>query len=180
MRTCASCRRRRKRKPATNHRSAAGRPSLSRGRGAGRADPDEGVQYRQALRRAGHGRFPTAAQEARDLIRRDYPRIAARAKAEGGAIFWGDGTGLRSDDVRGRGHAPRGRTPEVRVDHRRADLGLISAVTDRGELRRTAPDGAATAPSLIRFLARLVRGAGRKVFLILDRPPVHRSAEVRA
>jgi hypothetical protein len=41
-------------------------------------------------------------------------------------------------------------------------------------------DGAVKAPSLLRFLARLVRDAGRKVFLILDRLPVHRSAKVRA
>jgi transposase len=41
-------------------------------------------------------------------------------------------------------------------------------------------DGAVKAPSLLRFLARLVRDAGRKVFLVLDRLPVHRSAKVRA
>ena len=104
----------------------------------------------------------------------------ARAKAEGGTIFWGDETGLRSDDVRGRGYAPRGRTPEVRVNHRRANLGLISAVTNKGEVRWMVLDGAITAADLLRFLARLVRDAGRKVFLILDRLPVHRSAKLRA
>ena len=41
-------------------------------------------------------------------------------------------------------------------------------------------DGAIKAPDLLRFLARLVRDADRKVFLILDRLPVHRSAKVRA
>src|SRR4051794_37464381 len=41
-------------------------------------------------------------------------------------------------------------------------------------------DGAIKAPSLIRFLERLVRGAGRKVFLILDRLQVHRAGLVRA
>jgi hypothetical protein len=40
-------------------------------------------------------------------------------------------------------------------------------------------DGAIKAPDLLRFLARLVRDADRKVFLILDRLPVHRSAKVR-
>ena len=40
-------------------------------------------------------------------------------------------------------------------------------------------DGAVKAPTLIRFLGRLVRDVGRKVFLILDRLPVHRSAPVR-
>jgi transposase len=115
----------------------------------------------------------------RRWLRRDYPAIAARARAEGGTIFWGDETGLRSDDVRGRSYAPRGRTPVVRVCHRRAGLGLISAVTNKGELRWMVLDGAVTAPAPIRFLGRLVRDAGRKVFLILDRLPVHRARPVR-
>ena len=82
--------------------------------------------------------------------------------------------------MRGRSYAPRGRTPEVRVNHKRANLGLISAVTNKGELRWMVLDGAVKAPSLLRFLGRLVRDAGRKVFLVLDRLPVHRSAKVRA
>ena len=40
-------------------------------------------------------------------------------------------------------------------------------------------DGAIRAPTLIRFLERLVRDAGRKVFLILDRLQVHRARLVR-
>jgi transposase len=67
----------------------------------------------------------------------------------------------------------------VRVNHKRAKLGLISAVTNKDELRWMALDGAIKAPDLIRFLARLVRDTGQKVFLILDRLPVHRSARVR-
>jgi transposase len=135
-----------------------------------------GYTARKPLRRA-YEQDPAAV---RRWLRRDYPAIAARAKAEGGAIFWGDETGLRSDDVRGLSYAPRGRTPAVRVPHKRAGLGLISAVTNKGELRWMVLDGAVKAPSLIRFLGRLVRDAGRKVFLILDRLPVHRSARVRA
>ena len=82
--------------------------------------------------------------------------------------------------MRGLSYAPRGRTPTVRVPHERAGLGLISAVTNKGELRWMVLDGAVKAPGPIRFLGRLVRDAGRKVFLILDRLPVHRSAQVRA
>src|SRR4051812_14297859 len=134
-----------------------------------------GFTAQKPLRRA-YEQDPAAV---RRWQRRDYPAIAARAKAEGGAIFWGDETGLRSDDVRGRSYAPRGRTPEVRVNHRRANLGLISAVTNKGELRWMVLNGAITAPDLLRFLSRLVRDADRKVFLILDRLPVHRSAKVR-
>ena len=50
-------------------------------------------------------------------------------------IFWGDESGLRSDDVRGRGYAPRGQTPVVRPCHKRANVGVISAVSNKGELR---------------------------------------------
>lgn len=38
---------------------------------------------------------------------KEYPVIAASAKAEGAEIHWGDETGLRSDDVRGRSYAPQ-------------------------------------------------------------------------
>ena len=90
-------------------------------------------------------KLPAAAQEERRRqviglrqarwLRREYPAIVARARQARGIIFWGDETGLRSDDVRGRSYAPRGRTPLVRVCHKRAGLSLISAVTNRGELR---------------------------------------------
>jgi hypothetical protein len=40
-------------------------------------------------------------------------------------------------------------------------------------------NGALTAVVLISFLERLIRDAGRKVFLILDRLRVHRSHAVR-
>ena len=111
----------------------------------------------------------------RRWLRRDYPAIVARAKRARGVIFWGDETGLRSDDVRGRSYAPRGRTPLVRVCHRRARLSLISAVTNRGELRWMVVDGAVNAPTFIRFLQHLVRDARRKTFLILDRLKAHRA-----
>jgi len=100
----------------------------------------------------------------------------ARARRARGVIFWGDETGLRSDDVRGRGYAPRGRAPVVRVCQRRASLSLISAVANRGELRWMIVDGAVNAPTL---LARLIRDARRKVFLILDRLRVHRARLAR-
>jgi transposase len=134
-----------------------------------------GYTPQKPLRRA-YEQDPAAV---RRWLRREYPAIAARAKAEKGVIFWGDESGLRSDDVRGRSYAPRGKTPVVRPNHRRANIGLVSAVTNRGEVRWMVLDGAIKAPTLIRFLARLVRDAGRMVFLILDRLQVHRAGLVR-
>ena len=105
------------------------------------------------LRRA----YEQSAAAVQHWLRQDYPAIRARAKREKGIVFWGDETGLRSDDVRGRSYAPRGHTPVVRPSHKRAGVGLISAVTNKGELRWMMLDGAIKAPVLIRFMQRLVR-----------------------
>jgi transposase len=111
----------------------------------------------------------------RRWLQQAYPAIVARAKRAGGAVFWGDETGLRADDVRGRSDAPRGRTPQVRVCHKRAGLSLLSAVTNKGELRWMVTDGAVNASVLLRFCQRLIQDARRKVFLILDRLRAHRA-----
>ena len=110
----------------------------------------------------------------------DYPAIAARAKAEGAEIHWGDESGLRSDDVRGRGFAPAGRTPLVRVNNKRHGLSVISTVTNKGQMRWRIFDGALNADILIEFLRRLIKGAGRKLFLILDNLRVHHAKPVKA
>jgi transposase len=134
-----------------------------------------GFTAQKPLRRA----YEQRPEEVERWLQQDYPAMAAQAKREGGVIFWGDETGVRSDDVRGRSYAPRGQTPTVRPCHKRAGWGLISAVTNKGELRWMMLDGPLTAPILICFLARLIRDAGCKVFLVLDKLAVHRSHDVR-
>lgn len=109
----------------------------------------------------------------------EYPQIAARAKAEGAEIHWGDETGLRSDDVRGRGYAPKGQTPVLRVNNKRHGLSVISTVTNKGQMRWKIFDGALNADILIDFLRRLVKDASRKVYLILDNLRVHHSKPVK-
>jgi transposase len=93
-------------------------------------------------------------------LKEDYPKIAARARAEGAEIHWGDETGLRSDDVRGRGYAPRGQTPVVRVNRKRQGLSVISTVTNKGQMRWRVFDGGMNGPRLIDFMQRLVREVG--------------------
>jgi transposase len=134
-----------------------------------------GFTAQKPIRRA-YEQDPAAV---RRWLRRDYPAIVAQAKRARGAIVWGDETGLRSDDVRGRSYAPRGRTPVVRVCHRRAGLSLVSAVTNQGKLRWMIVDGAVNAPTFIHFLERLIRDARCKVFLILDRLKAHRARLTR-
>lgn len=118
---------------------------------------------------------PAAVQRWLD---KDYPAIVDRAKAERGAIYWGDETGLRSDDVRGRSYAPQGDTPVVRPNHRRENVSLISAVTNKGEVRWMVLSKAINTALLIEYLRRLAREARCKVFLILDNLPVHKQPPV--
>ena len=56
---------------------------------------------------------------------------------------------------------------------------MMSTITNRGHLSFMVFKEYFTATVCIRFLRRLVRHAGRKVFLVLDRHPVHRSAKVK-
>ena len=110
----------------------------------------------------------------------EYPVIAACAKVEGAEIHWGDETGMRSDDVRGRSYAPKGETPVVRVNNKRHGLSVISTVTNRGTMRWKIFNGALNSDILIDFMKRLVRDAGRKIYLILDNLRVHHSKPVKA
>jgi transposase len=109
----------------------------------------------------------------------EYPKIAAQAKREGAEIQWGDETGLRSDDVRGRGYAPKGKTPVVLANANRAKLSVISTVTNKGQMRWKVFSGALNAKVLIGFMKRLVHGREKRIFLVLDNLRVHHSKVVR-
>ena len=113
-------------------------------------------------------------------LEEDYPIIAARAKAEGAQIHWGDESGLRSDDVRGRGFAPKGQTPVIRVNNKRHGLSVISTVTNKGQMRWRIFDGALNTDILIDFLRRLIKGASKKLSLILDNLRVRHAKPVKA
>ncbi|QIK37772.1 hypothetical protein GWK36_06995 [Caldichromatium japonicum] len=91
-----------------------------------------GLTPQKPIRRA-YEQSPPAGKTWLEEI---YPDIARRAKAEGAEIHWGDETGLRSDEVRGRSYAPAIKTPEIRVTHRREGLSVISTLTNRGKVRK--------------------------------------------
>ena len=109
----------------------------------------------------------------------EYPAIAKRAKQEGAEIHWGDETGLRSDDVRGRGYAPKGETPILRIKNNRSSLSVISTVANKGQMRWRIFSGALDARIPIDFLKRLIRNAAKKIFLILDNLRVHHAKIVQ-
>jgi transposase len=109
-----------------------------------------------------------------------YPRIHKQAKRDKALIYWGDESGLRSDDVRGRSFAPKGKTPEIRTTGKRFGVNMISALSNQGGLAFQVFAGRFVTQGVIGFLERLLKHArGRKIVLIVDGHPVHKARAVR-
>jgi transposase len=142
----------------------------------GRALRAWGFTAQRPARRAVERREP----EVRAWLRHDYPAIAARAKAEGAEIHWADETGLSNQANYGRSYAPRGETPVLPRLAARVSQSMISSLTNRGTLRFMVYDGALTTATFLVFLRRLVLGAGRKLFVVVDNLRVHRARRVTA
>jgi hypothetical protein len=86
--------------------------------------------------------------------------------------------GLRSDHQAGPLYGVKGETPVVPAPGQRFACPMMSTVTHQGALRFMLFTKRFTAPRMIEFPQRLVRGVGHKVFLILDQPPVHKPRPV--
>lgn len=133
-----------------------------------------GFTPQKPLRRA----YEQDPQAVRRWLEREYPAIRALAKQEQAEIHWGDEMGVRSQEQRGRSYGRRGHTPVILGTGQRFGCNMISTITNRGKLTFMVFEESFRTPVLLRFLRRLVRQAERKVFLILDRHPVHQAAAV--
>ena len=119
---------------------------------------------------------PKAVQEWLDHT---YPEIKKLAEKEKAEIYWGDETGVRNDCQHSRGYAPRGQTPVVEINAKRFSVNMVSAINNQGLLRFMIYETSMTARVLIKFMRRLIKDAGRKVFLILDNLRVHHAKLVK-
>lgn len=116
----------------------------------------------------------------RAWLEQDYPAIAQRAQAENAEIHWGDETGLSNQSNYGRSFAPEGETPVIPRPAARFTQSMISSVTNRGAVRFMIYDGALNTAIFLMFLRRLIKGADRKLFLIVDNLRAHRAKAVTA
>ena len=123
--------------------------------------------------------FEQNSEEVRRWLEEDYPAIRKQAKREKARIHWGDEMRLRSDHAAGRSYGRRGRTPVIPGTGARFGCNMVSAITNRGRLNFMVFKRRFRADVLLGFLKRLVRQVRRKVFLILDRHPVHRARKVQ-
>ena len=134
-----------------------------------------GLMPQKPLRRA-YERDPVAVQRWLD---EEYPAIGQQAKAENAEIHWGDQMGLRSDHQTGTSYGRRGQTPVIPGTGQRFRCNVMSTITNRGELSFMVFKPNFNGAVFLRFVRRLLRLRRRKVLLIVDRHPVHLSAEVK-
>ena len=123
--------------------------------------------------------FERRPEAVKKWLEEEYPSIKVLAEKENAEIYWGDETGLRSSDVRGRGFAPIGKTPVVKATANYENLSMVSAITNKGKVAWMIVDGAINAARFIDFLDRIILDADRLVFLILDNLRVHHSKLVK-
>jgi transposase len=114
-------------------------------------------------------------------LKKEYPKIRIMAKKAGADVYFGDAAHIRSDHHSGRTWGKRGSTPVVESTGARHAMSLISAITSRGQMRfMIVGKGSVNAEVFIEFLKRLITGAGRTIFLIVDRGSAHRARKTRA
>lgn len=119
-------------------------------------------------------------QAVAEWLEKTYPEIDRRAAQQGGEIHWGDETGVRSTCQHGRGYAHPCDTPEMKVPGTRFSVHMISTITAQGHVRWMIYEGKMNAALFIVFLTRLIAGASKKIFLIVDHLSVHEAAAVEA
>jgi transposase len=135
-----------------------------------------GLTPQKPVRRA----FEQSPEKVRLWLKSDYPAIEREAKRLGAQIHWGDEMGLRSDHQVGRSYGRRGKTPVVPGTGQRFRCNMISTITNRGRLAFMVFEEEFRVKVFLRFLKRLVMHVKRRIFLIVDRHPVHRAAAVKA
>jgi transposase len=119
-------------------------------------------------------------EEVREWLENIYPAIVEAAEQEDGEIQWCDEKGVGANDYPGRGYAKVGQTPELTVASHPCRMNQIATVSNEGKVRFMTYKATMTAALFVEFLGRLIQGASRKIFLIVDRLPAHEANLVEA
>lgn len=119
---------------------------------------------------------PEAVQK---WLEEDYPALQQKAKKEKADIYWGDETGMRSDHQAGRTYAVKGQTPVIMKTGKRFNINMISAINNRGLLKFMIFKEGFNTRLFIKFLGRMIERADRKILLIVDGHPSHKTIAVK-
>lgn len=108
-----------------------------------------------------------------------YPAVKAEAKAVGANIYFADEVGIRSDYHTDTTWAPIGETPVVAVTGSRFSFNMLSAVSPRGDFRFMLHEGSVDAAVFKEFLKRLMVGATKPVFVVVDGHSIHKAKLIK-
>lgn len=109
----------------------------------------------------------------------EYPQIEKRAKKEKAEIHWADETNCQSIPNNLRGFSEKGVTPILKHSAKKFKVNMISSITKLGKMRFMFYDGSFDYKVFIDFLRRLIKGATKKIFLIVDNLRVHHAKKVK-
>ena len=109
-----------------------------------------------------------------------WSELKKQARLERKTLVFVDESGFYLLPARVRTYAPRGKTPTLRVFETRDHLSVMSAITIPGQLFTLVRDDSLTSLESVRFLKHLLAQLDRKLLVIWDGSPIHRSQEVKA
>ena len=134
-----------------------------------------GLSFQRPLQRA----YEQNTTLVKTWLKKEYPKLLSLAKRENAEIFFEDESGVRSDAQVGKTWGRVGKTPVVRATGKRFGMNLVSAISPRGEFRFMITKGTFGAAEFLEFMKRLLSTCKRKVFLIVDGHPAHKSKMVK-
>ena len=119
-------------------------------------------------------------KKVKQWLEKDYPAIKSQAAREGAEIQWLDESGIKSHDHRGRGYAPKGKTPVRKHNPCGEKINKVSSVTNQGKLRFMCYEGSFNYRVYHQFLRQLIKDAnGQKIHVIADNLRVHHSKVIK-
>lgn len=123
--------------------------------------------------------YEQCSKAVQKWITEEYPSIKEKAREEDAEIHWGDETGIKNSCNHGRSYAPKGKTPVKKSMSKRFSINMISTVTNQGKVQFMIYSGTMNSDRFIEFMEQLIKGASRKIYLILDNLRVHHSKPVK-
>lgn len=136
------------------------------------------MTYQRPIMRA----YEQDEEAARHWVEIGYPELVVRADEANGVILFEDETGFRSDTNKGGSYGLRGKTPVLRRTGKRFSANVVIAFGSNGEYYSSVLEANFNSETFIDFLGQLLleRPDRRKVFLVVDGHPSHRSKMVAA
>ncbi|HYQ92921.1 MAG TPA: transposase, partial [Candidatus Competibacteraceae bacterium] len=130
----------------------------------------------QKPRRRAYEPDPALVQQ---WVEETYPAIQQQAHDQGAEVYFGDEAGIGSTDHSGTTWGVMGDPPVVPATGQRCRINMLSAVSPRGRFRLMLSTEPVNEEVFGEFLRRLLTGAERPVFLMVDHYKPHRSQRVK-